>query len=70
MFDNLALPPSFFSSDGKRLNFRAYCVLVLICVAFFMPGFASLPPVDRDEFLFAQASKQMLESNNFVDIRI
>lgn len=33
-----------------------------------LPGFFTLPPVDRDEVLFAQSSRQMLETGNFVDI--
>jgi 4-amino-4-deoxy-L-arabinose transferase-like glycosyltransferase len=35
----------------------------------FLPGFFQIPPVDRDEARFAQATKQMLESKDFVDIR-
>ena len=34
-----------------------------------LPGFTSLPPMDRDEPRFAQASKQMLETSDFVSIR-
>ena len=34
-----------------------------------LPGFFTLPPIDRDEVLFSQASRQMLESGDFVDIR-
>lgn len=71
MSDNsLSLPVGFSSADGKRLTFRAYLVLILLCIGFFTPGLASIPPVDRDESLFAQASKQMIESSNYVDIRI
>jgi 4-amino-4-deoxy-L-arabinose transferase-like glycosyltransferase len=46
-------------------------ILRLIIAAFllFLPGFASLPPMDRDETRFAQASKQMLETGDVVDIR-
>jgi len=65
-----AIPPSFFSADGERLTWRAYVFLVLLCLASFTPGFATLPPTDRDESLFAQASKQMVESGNVVDIRV
>lgn len=43
--------------------------LVLLCLALYLPGLATLPVTDRDEARFAQASKQMLESGNFVDIR-
>ncbi|HYF52782.1 MAG TPA: phospholipid carrier-dependent glycosyltransferase, partial [Salinarimonas sp.] len=48
---------------------RACAVLVLVALACFLPGFASVQPLDRDEPRFAQASKQMLETGDFVDIR-
>ena len=35
----------------------------------FLPGFFSIPPVDRDEARFAQATKQMVESGDYIDIR-
>lgn len=43
-------------------------VLFLICLLLFLPGFFNLGPADRDESRFAQASKQMLETGNFVEI--
>ncbi|HUB86005.1 MAG TPA: phospholipid carrier-dependent glycosyltransferase, partial [Rhizomicrobium sp.] len=43
--------------------------LFLLCVIAWIPGFFSLPPLDRDESRFAQASKQMIETGNYVDIR-
>ena len=36
--------------------------LVGLCLVVYLPGFFALPPVDRDESRFAQASRQMLES--------
>ncbi|MEX2217838.1 MAG: glycosyltransferase family 39 protein [Phycisphaerales bacterium] len=36
--------------------------LVLLCLVVYLPGFFSLPVVDRDEARFAQASRQMLEA--------
>ena len=48
---------------------RLCAALVLISLACFLPGFASLQPMDRDEPRYAQASKQMLETGDFVDIR-
>ncbi len=42
--------------------------LVIICLLLFLPGFFSLGPADRDESRFAQASKQMLETGNYVEI--
>lgn len=43
--------------------------LAALCLLLFLPGFFSLPPMDRDEARFAQATRQMLESRDFVDIR-
>ncbi|MGN6516997.1 MAG: ArnT family glycosyltransferase [Rhizomicrobium sp.] len=43
--------------------------LFFLCVIAWLPGFFSLPPLDRDESRFAQASKQMIETGNYVDIR-
>ena len=48
---------------------RAALFLVLCGLVLFLPGFFNIPPIDRDEARFAQATKQMVESNDFVDIR-
>jgi 4-amino-4-deoxy-L-arabinose transferase-like glycosyltransferase len=48
---------------------RAVAVLVLISLLAFLPGFFQIPPVDRDEAYFAQATKQMIETGDYVDIR-
>jgi len=48
---------------------RAAALLVLISLLAFLPGFFQIPPVDRDEAYFAQATKQMIETGNYVDIR-
>lgn len=50
-------------------HLHAAIILILLSLACFLPGFASLQPMDRDEPRFAQASKQMLETGDFVDIR-
>ena len=44
-------------------------LLFLICLIAWLPGFFTIPPLDRDESRFAQASKQMLETLDFIDIR-
>lgn len=49
--------------------FRAVAALILFCLALYLPGQASLPITDRDEARFAQATKQMLETGDFIDIR-
>src|SRR6185312_8454864 len=48
---------------------RAALVLIVLAMLSFLPGFFQIPPVDRDEARFAQATKQMVESGNYVDIR-
>src|SRR5580658_4601246 len=50
-------------------HLRAIAFLTLCGLLFFLPGFFNIPPVDRDEPRFAQATKQMVESGDFVDIR-
>src|SRR3954468_24495625 len=45
-------------------------VLLFICLLAWLPGFFTLPPLDRDESRFAQATKQMLETRDFVDINL
>jgi 4-amino-4-deoxy-L-arabinose transferase-like glycosyltransferase len=48
---------------------RAAALLVAFSLLAFLPGFFQIPPVDRDEARFAQATKQMLESHEYIDIR-
>jgi 4-amino-4-deoxy-L-arabinose transferase-like glycosyltransferase len=50
-------------------GWRAYGLLTLLCLGLYLPGLATLPPTDRDESRFVQASRQMLESNDFLRIR-
>jgi 4-amino-4-deoxy-L-arabinose transferase-like glycosyltransferase len=50
-------------------HLRACIFLLLLSFAAFLPGYSTLQPLDRDEPRFAQASKQMLETGDFVDIR-
>jgi len=55
-----------YSSASHR---RAAALLIVFSLIAFLPGFFQIPPVDRDEARFAQATKQMLESGQYVDIR-
>src|SRR5580693_3878161 len=48
---------------------RAAIFLILCGLLLFLPGFFTIPPIDRDEARFAQATKQMVETGDFVDIR-
>jgi 4-amino-4-deoxy-L-arabinose transferase-like glycosyltransferase len=47
---------------------RPYALLLLLCLGLYLPGIAALPVLDRDEARFAQASRQMLESGDFLHI--
>jgi 4-amino-4-deoxy-L-arabinose transferase-like glycosyltransferase len=55
--------------DGWLAGFRPYLLLSLLCLLLYMPGISSIPPLDRDEARFAQASRQMLETGDFLRIR-
>ena len=48
---------------------RAVAFLLLCGLLLFLPGFFNIPPVDRDEARFAQATRQMVQTGDFVDIR-
>jgi len=69
--------PSFWPANGLGALFdvgagshrRAVAILVLAALILFLPGFFQIPPIDRDEAYFAQATKQMIETGDYVDIR-
>src|SRR5271156_1088995 len=48
---------------------RAVAFLVAVALIAFLPGFFRIPPVDRDEARFAQATKQMIETGDYIDIK-
>lgn len=48
---------------------RALSCLLLLSLLAFLPGVFQLPPIDREESRFAQATKQMIETGDYVDIR-
>ena len=50
-------------------GWRPYALLAALCFALYLPGIAAIPPLDRDEARFAQASRQMLETGDFLRIR-
>ena len=49
-------------------GFRAYIIIGLLAALAALAGIFTLPPLDRDESRFAQATAQMLESGDFVSI--
>jgi 4-amino-4-deoxy-L-arabinose transferase-like glycosyltransferase len=44
-------------------------LLAALCLCLYLPGIAAIPPLDRDEARFAQATRQMLETGDFLRIR-
>ena len=48
---------------------RPYALLAFLCLLLYAPGIAGIPVLDRDEARFAEASRQMLESGDYVRIR-
>lgn len=61
--------PSPAASWLERLARWPAASLLVLCLIVWLPGALALPPLDRDESRFAQASKQMVETHDFVDIR-
>jgi 4-amino-4-deoxy-L-arabinose transferase-like glycosyltransferase len=48
---------------------RVAVFLLAMSLVCFLPGFFNIGPIDRDEARFAQATKQMIESDDYIDIR-
>ncbi|HVH76045.1 MAG TPA: glycosyltransferase family 39 protein [Stellaceae bacterium] len=61
-----ALPAAARERTG---GFVLYALLALLSLALYLPGIAAIPPFDRDEARFAEASRQMLESGDLIRIR-
>lgn len=51
-------------------HLRAIAALVVLALACFLPGQITIPAVDRDEARYVQATTQMLETGDFIDIRL
>lgn len=54
----------------EALQRRPRLALVLLCLLLWLPGFFTLPATDRDESRFAQATRQMVNSGDYVRIRV
>lgn len=48
---------------------RPFLALSLLCLVLYLPGLAALPPMDRDESRFVQATRQMLETGDYIRIQ-
>jgi 4-amino-4-deoxy-L-arabinose transferase-like glycosyltransferase len=56
-------------NGAERSGWRAYLLVGAVAVMAALPGLVALPPTDRDEARFIQASRQMEASGDLVDIR-
>lgn len=52
------------------MSARAWLAVLLLAVAALFPGITAIPVMDRDEGRYLQATKQMLETGDYVDIRL
>ncbi|MBU3972877.1 MAG: glycosyltransferase family 39 protein, partial [Alphaproteobacteria bacterium] len=55
--------------DRFIAGWRGPLLAALVALLAGLPALLLLPPLDRDESRYAQATSQMLESGDFVDIR-
>jgi 4-amino-4-deoxy-L-arabinose transferase-like glycosyltransferase len=55
--------------DHLAEGWRPWLLLILLSLALYLPGIERIPPVDRDEARYVQATRQMLETGDFLRIR-
>lgn len=55
--------------DGLTRGWKGPMLAALVTLVAALPGLVALPPLDRDEARFAQATAQMLETGDYVNIR-
>ncbi len=58
-----------YFKDLTKFNVLTLGSLVFLILAGIFSGQNSIPPIDRDEARFAQASRQMVQSNDYVNIK-
>jgi 4-amino-4-deoxy-L-arabinose transferase-like glycosyltransferase len=68
----LRLPDLRLTAQRARVtrSWGAYVIVALIALCASLPGITRMPVMDVDEARFAQASRQMLETGDFVRIRL
>jgi 4-amino-4-deoxy-L-arabinose transferase-like glycosyltransferase len=67
--ERTAMTASAISLGGRTGVQLGWLGLAFLALLTFLPGFATLPVTDRDEARFVQASRQMVQSGDFIDIR-
>ena len=56
-------------SIDSTLQIRHIILLILLTLAMVLPGLSALPVIDRDEARYAQATVQMVETGDYINIR-
>jgi 4-amino-4-deoxy-L-arabinose transferase-like glycosyltransferase len=56
--------------DAWSQGWRGPLIAAFVALLAGLPGAFTVPPIDRDESRFVQATSQMFESGDFVDIRL
>ena len=69
-FVNTAPLDRWLGATSARAQAWPRLALVLLCLGLFLPGFFNTPATDRDESRFAQATRQMVESGDYIRIRV
>jgi 4-amino-4-deoxy-L-arabinose transferase-like glycosyltransferase len=59
---------SFLNAIASGGAARACIVLTVLCALLYLPGLTSIPPTDRDDARFMQATKQMIETGDYINI--
>lgn len=62
---------AWMAGDGPAgMAWRAWAMVLVLAVAALFPGITAIPVMDRDEGRYLQATKQMMETGDYVDIRL
>src|SRR5580765_4874350 len=56
-------------SAGRLRGVRDGVLIAVLCLFLYVPGISAIPPLDRDEARFAQSTRQMLDTGDFLLIR-
>jgi hypothetical protein len=64
-----ASPEPSLGAEPEIVARHPRLALLLLCLLLWLPGFVTLPATDRDEARFAQATRQMLDTGDYVRIR-
>jgi 4-amino-4-deoxy-L-arabinose transferase-like glycosyltransferase len=57
------------TTPARTLSLRDWALLLIVSLGLFLPGFASLPPTDRDESRYVVTSQRMVDTGDYVDLR-